>query len=271
MRVLRSSWLVIIASVVVVTLFWFRPGGIDGPRATPVKAEGKGFDHGAFTAVLQKVVGSDGQVDYAALRSDPGGLDRYLGQLAMTSPTSAPHRFKSEDEQLAYYIDAYNAFVLAAVRDLCPIETVQDAYWGNGLFWRVSFIMGGEPITLSDLESSHIRRLKGSDPEVHFALVKGARGFPALPREAYTGVDVRPRLKALGDRVVADPQMLRREGRVLHANELFLWYESDFAPPATTDSPVRDWLQRRAPALVEGDLVKIEHRPFDWTLNGRCL
>ncbi len=264
MQVLRSSWLVLVAGIVVVTLFWFRPGGVEGPRATPVKAEGKGFSHGALTSVLQAVVGVDGMVDYAALRKDPAGLDRYLGQLAATSPTSAPHRFKSEDQQLAYYMNAYNAFVLAAVRDACPIESVQDAYFGGGLFWRVSFEMGGEPVSLSDLESKYVRGVKGSDAEVHFALVKGARDFPALERQAFEGTDVRARLKALGERVVRDPRMVKREGAVLHANELFLMYKSDFA------GDMQDWVKRRVPALVEGDVAKIEYRPFDWSLNGGC-
>lgn len=264
MQILRSSWLVLVAGVVVVTLFWFRPAGVEGPRATPVKAEGTGFSHDGLTAVLGAVVGADGMVDYAALRKDPAGLDRYLGQLAATSPTSAPHRFKSEDDQLAYYINAYNAFVLAAVRDACPIESVQDVYLGGGFFWRVSFEMGGEPVSLSDLESKYVRGVKGSDAEVHFALVKGARGFPGLEPQAFDGTDVRARLKALGDRVVRDPKMVRREGAVLHASELFLMYKSDFA------GGVDDWAKRRIPALVEGDVARIDYDPFDWSLNGGC-
>ncbi len=264
MQILRSSWLVVVASVIVITLFWFRPGGVEGPRATPVAAEGKGFDHGVLTSVLEAVVSAEGAVDYGKLRADRAGLDRYLGQLAATSPSSAPHRFKSEDEQLAYYINAYNAFVLAAVRDHCPIDSVQSTYIVGGIFWRVSFLMGGEPTTLSDLESKHVRRVKGSSAEVHFALVKGAKDYPALERQAFTGTDVRARLKALGDRVAVDPRMIRRDGRVLHANELFLWYQADF------EGDIQTWLKRRVPKLVEGDIVKIEYRPFDWSLNGGC-
>lgn len=264
MQLLRSSWLVIVAAVVVVTLFMFRPGGVEGPRAEPVPATGKGFHHDGLTAVLQAVVAADGSVNYGKLAADRTALDRYLGELAATSPSSAPHRFKSEDDQLAYYINAYNAFVLAAIRDRCPIASVQDAYFGGGFFWRVSFLMGGEPVTLSDLESTHIRGVKGSNAEVHFALVKGGKDFPALAREAYGGADVRPRLKKLGEQVVADPKMVRRDGRVLHANELFRWYQTDF------DRDVQGWVQRRAPKLVEGDIVKIEYRPFDWSLNGTC-
>ena len=52
MQFLRSSWLVLVATLIGVALFWFRPGGIEGPRAEPVAAEGTGFDHSAFDAVL---------------------------------------------------------------------------------------------------------------------------------------------------------------------------------------------------------------------------
>ena len=118
-----------------------------------------------------------------------------------TSPASAPHRFKSEDDRLAYYVNAYNAFVLAVVRDHCPLQDIRSIYLGSGVFWRVSFELGGEPVTLSDLESVHLRGARGSDVEAHFALVKGGKGFPALPRTAYEGADVRERVRGLAQRL----------------------------------------------------------------------
>ncbi len=150
----KQSWLVIVASVLVAILFWFRPGGVTGPRPEPqAPPTPKGFSHAAFTEVLQAVVGADGKVDYGKLVKAPAGLDRYLGQLRTTSPESAPHRFKTQDDRLAYYLNAYNAFVLAGLRDRCPIEKVSSAYLGSGFFWRIAFIMGEEETTLSALES----------------------------------------------------------------------------------------------------------------------
>jgi len=89
---LKASILVPIAAVLMVLLYWFRPGGIDGPRPEPVPVDGKGFSHQLLTDVLQSIVRDDGTIDYGALRKDSKTFDTYLGQLSAVSPASAPHR-----------------------------------------------------------------------------------------------------------------------------------------------------------------------------------
>ncbi len=246
------------AAILAAALFLFRPGGVTGPRAEPVPPPAVGFDHVAFTEVLASVVGDDGLVDYAKLAAERGQLDRYLGLIAETSPGSAPHRFKSEDDRLAYYLNAFNAFVLAAIRDDC--RPVQEQYFGGGFFWRVSFQMGGEPVTLSDLESRYVREVRGSDAVAHLALVKGAKGFPVLRREAYEGATVREEMGALARRLATDPKMIRLDGSTLHASELFQMYQADFR------GGVDEWLKTVAPELVEGKPT-VKYEPLDWSLN----
>jgi len=260
---LRSSWLVIVAALVVGVLFWFRPGGIDGPRPDPVPVDGKGFDHAGLTAVLSAVVSDDGVVDYAALQADPAPLDRYLGQIRAVGPANAPHRFKTAEARLAYYINAYNAFVLAAVRDACPVTDVQTMYAGGGLFWRVDFVMGGDEITLSVLESELIRGVSERDPAIRFALIQGGKGLPILRREAYRPEAVRTELAATAAAALADPRIAERDGDRLVLSGLFQDYAVDFAPDVET------WIAQVRPALVEGGPT-VGYRPFDWSLNGRC-
>jgi len=131
LSLIHSRVIVPFAVILVCVLFWFRPGGIEGPRPDPVQQQGKGFDHSLWTQVLSRIVQPDGSIDYAALRTDSGDFDRYLGMLRGTSPGSAPHRFRSSDDRLAYYLNAYNAFVVAAIRDHCPIKNVQEEYLGG--------------------------------------------------------------------------------------------------------------------------------------------
>lgn len=263
MSILRSSWLIIVAAVIFLVTFWFRPGGVEGPRPAPVEVEGKSFAHDAFTAVLSAVVDGEGRVDYAKLQSDPGPLDRYLGQLRAVGPANAPHRFKTDDDRLAYYLNAYNAFVLAGVRDHCPVESVQGLYAGGGFFWRVSFVTGGEETTLSALQNERIRGLAERNAAVHFALVKGAAGDPPLLQAAYEPEQVQAQLEALSRRVVADPRFVERTGDVLRLSPLFRDYALDFDPS------VSGWIARFAPALAVGE-PKLEYREYDNALNGRC-
>ena len=262
MNLISSRLLIPIAVVIAVTLFWFRPGGVEGPRPDPVAVGGKAFDHSIFSQVLKTVVDSDGHVDYAKLRQDPSTLDRYLGMLRAVSPKSAPHRFRSSDERLAYYINAYNAFVMAAIRDHCPIDNVSSLYFGSGFFWRISFLMGGQEVSLTTIESERIRGVMQRNPIVHLALVKGAKGFLPLGHEAYEGRSLKAQFDSLARRAVDTRHFVHRNGKILELSSLFEWYAADFVD-------TKGWLKGYAPKLVADQPVE-KTLPFDWSLNGHC-
>lgn len=258
-----TKWLVLLAAIVLAVTFWFRPKGIDGPRPEPVAASGKGFEHSGLTAVLEAVVRPDGSVDYAALGRDRVPLDRYLGQLRATSPKNAPHRFKTREDRLAYYLNAYNAFMLSAVRDRCPVSNVNLAYKFGGLFWRVGFLLGDDVVSLSQLEAELISEVKGGDAEVRFAVVKGAKGSAGLGKAAFEGPTLRAQLDALAQRVVRNPDLVQPAGAVLKLSKIFEWYKTDFML-----DPLK-WVTKVAPDLA-ADAKTVEYMPFDWSLNGTC-
>lgn len=265
MQILRSTWLVLLACAIGGVLLWFRPGGVEGPRAPAVAAEGKGFDHADLTAVLSAVVGEDGLVDYGKLQADRAPLDRYLGRLRATSPESAGHRFKGDDDRLAYYLNAFNAFTLAVLRDRCPVENVNTLYPAGGLFWRVSFLMGESEVTLGDVESL-VRAVQARDANVHFGLNKGGRGFAPLPRVAFEGATVRAQLAELARAALALPSIVKAEGNTLTVSKLFEWYAADFGD-------VPGYIERTRPGtLPSGGEGKptVTYAPFDWRLNGQC-
>jgi hypothetical protein len=258
-----TKWLILLAGGALAGSVGVRPKGIDGPRPEPVAPTGKGFEHGGLTTVLSKVARPDGTVDYAALQSDRAALDRYLGQLRAASPKNAPHRFKTREDRLAYYLNAYNAFMLAAVRDHCPLTNVNDVSSMGGLFWRVGFVLGDETVSLSQLESELIAEVKGSDAAVRFAVVKGAKGSAALPQAAYEGATLKAQLDALVQRVVRDPKLVQPAGDAIKLSQIFEWYTIDFQ-----GDPLK-WLKGKAPDIV-GGAKSVEYVPFDWSLNGTC-
>ena len=263
--IIRNKFVVPLAALIFCVLFWFRPGGVEGPRPDGVQVSGKTFDHSDLTAVLKVVVSEDGRVDYSRLRSEPGPLDRYLGQLRTTSPESAPQLFRTHDDKLAYYLNAYNAFVLAAVRDHCPLVSVRDAYVMEGFFWRVSFLMGEKEVTLAALEEKHITPNLQGDPAGFFATVGGARGFVPLQRKAYSPETLKTQLAALTHRVISREDLVKRDGTTLTLSPLFNWEgKHGFVSP-------REWLRQVAPESMRGELTVAEDSlPFDWSLNGEC-
>ena len=226
-------------------------------------AEGKGFSHAELGRILASVVSDDGTVDYGALRTDSAPLDAYLGRLRATSPGSAPHRFNTNDARLAYYLNAFNALVLAGVRDHCPLTSVSEPYWGDGFFWRVSYVLGEAETSLQDIESNLVPQVSRADAGVHFVLNRGASGCPPMPREAFEESTVRERIAAVTAEALRHPACTRREGDVLHVSEVFQWYKLDFLI-----EPL-EWIRRRDATLVQG-VQRIEFTPYDWSLNGRC-
>src|SRR5438067_731657 len=71
-------------------------------------------DSNLLQSVLQKYVLADGTVRYGDLKKDMSPLEQYVKQVAEVSPDSNPELFPSRDAKLAYWIDAYNALVLAS-------------------------------------------------------------------------------------------------------------------------------------------------------------
>ena len=55
------------------------------------------------------------------LAADHEPLDRFVKAMARTSPDSHPDLFPTEDDRLAYWMNAYNALMLARVVSL-PIR-----------------------------------------------------------------------------------------------------------------------------------------------------
>ena len=81
-------------------------------------AEGADPLHVAFDRILDPNV-RDGLVYYRALKSIRGQLDRYVAALNVPAAT---YTGWSKDQQIAFWINAYNAFVLETVIDNYPIR-----------------------------------------------------------------------------------------------------------------------------------------------------
>ncbi|MGE0704775.1 MAG: DUF547 domain-containing protein, partial [Vicinamibacterales bacterium] len=127
-----------------------------------------------FERILDAYV-RDGLVYYRALRSDRSGLDGYVASLANESVSSA-----SRDEQIAFWINAYNAIVLRTVIDNYPIgQRSKDVPEGSirqipGAFDRTEHRVGRQLVTLDQIEQAVLTKFE--DPRVFLALGRGAVG-----------------------------------------------------------------------------------------------
>jgi hypothetical protein len=233
------------------------------------------FSHDDWTAVIERRVDGEGRVDYAGLAGDREALDRYLAALAATSPDSAPEHFPDRDHELAYWLNAYNALVVAAVLER-GVET--PSVWGDGLFGIGFFTvergpLGGRQISLKRLEDD-IVRARYRDPRMHAALNCASLGCPRLPRRAFEGDTLQRELDAAMREFVADPRHVRvdLDARTVWLSKIFDWFAKDFVAferaqrtPAPT---VVDYVNRyRVPAERIPPGLRVRFLAYDKRLN----
>lgn len=234
------------------------------PRPRP--GGGGAFEHGPLARVIAAT--SDGwTVDYLAVGASEE-LAVYLEALATADPAAL-----DAGGQMAFWINAYNASVLAAVAARWPVATVFDI---PGIFTSLRLRVGGRTLTLDDIEHGIARRL--GDPRVHFGLNCGSVGCP--PLRAY-GEDVVAELDANGRRYLADERRgARADGELLLLSRIFQWFGGDFltgmrAPsaaativaalrPARVLPAVRPYLPRPLAGLE-----RVGFLDYDWSVNGR--
>ena len=110
--------------------------------ALAAPAAAGGFDHSTWERVLKARVNAIGEVDYAALKANRN-LDEYIRLLGESSPANRPELFPSRAHQLAYWLNAYNAFVMKGVVDNYPTRSVRDLGALYGFFRRKDYTAGG--------------------------------------------------------------------------------------------------------------------------------
>lgn len=287
--VLACSVALLCAGALGCGLYWsIRPRRLS-PRAE-AELPAAGFEHAPFAALLARFVDGEGRVDYAAWAADPAAsraLESYLANLAAASPRSAPERFEEEGAPLAYWLNAYNACVIAGVLRHWPLRSVQDVRAplelaaGLGFFGTLQFNLGGEWFSLHHLEQGLIR-VEFSDPRIHFLLNCASGGCPRIRPELPSGPDLEARLEVAAREFVNDPRQVQvdHEAQRLRLSAIFVWYESDFLAELTRRGlpPAKRTLARylrdlAAPAL-RAELeraadYRVEALPYDWDLNGQ--
>ena len=83
------------------------------------------FDYAPLNRTLGRVVNAQGRVDYEAVKTD-ADLQAFVDQLAQISPDTHPEFFPSRADSLAFWINAYNACVLAGVSKAYPVSSVTE-------------------------------------------------------------------------------------------------------------------------------------------------
>jgi hypothetical protein len=256
------------------------------PRAQEPAAVSVDPLHKPFDEILDIYV-RDGLVYYYALRQERAKFDRYvqaLGEVGADTVAKWPPA-----RQLAYWINAYNAFVLRTVIDGYPIRGKAPEYPANsirqipGAFEKRTFRAGGRQLTLDALERDVIGGF--NDARALLALSRGAVGGSRLKSEAFTADRLDQQLTTMTSELVTRRVLVQVDpaSNQLSVNPMFSWREALFSRSLADQAPAiyatRSPIERAVLALIDPLIVPTEaeflrknefrmvFHDFDWRLN----
>lgn len=226
----------------------------------------------------------DGYVYYRALKSERARLDGFITSLASASLETA-----SPQEQIAFWLNAYNAIVLRTIVDNYPIaQRTREYPTGSvrqvpGAFERSTHRVAGRSLTLDQIEQTVLPSFH--DPRLFLALGRGAVSSGRLRSEAYAPDRLDEQLGELVAECANRSQCIQIDApqNVIRVSSIFSWRRTEFSDAYADKAKVgfadRSPIERAVLAFVDPKMLnaerdflerntfKMEYMPFDWTLN----
>ncbi|MGF1557990.1 MAG: DUF547 domain-containing protein [Flavobacteriaceae bacterium] len=196
----------------------------------------------------------NGRVDYKAIKNNTAALDDLL---VMAKGISVAK--ENMNEYQAFWINGYNLAVIKGIIDNYPLKSPLDK---AGFFDKTKYDIGGESITLNDIENILLRKNFPKEPRFHFVLVCGGLGCPPIISQAYLPATLNDQLEKQAKLALNDPKFIQVDKGKVKISQIFEWYKSDFE----NDGSVVDYINaHRSEQLPEK--AKVSYYPYDWTLN----
>jgi Protein of unknown function, DUF547 len=227
----------------------------EAPKAT--------VSHETWDILLKKHVRSNGLVDYKGFLADSLQLHQYLEQLS-ANPAA---RLTSQNEQLAYWINAYNAYTIALIIRHYPIKSINDIASkvrvpdGKSVWDVPFFAIGGKSYTLNEIEHQILRK-KFAEPRIHFAINCASISCPNLRAEAFTANLLEKQLNEQAIAFVNDLAKNKLAKDKAQISSIFQWFNADFA----NQKPLYQFLNQysKIPLTANTQIMYLE---YDWSLN----
>ncbi len=213
------------------------------PVATyAVAATGPVVDHSSYDRLLKKYVTDKGLVNYKGFKADEKEFNQYLALLSKNPPAAN----WSKNEQMAYWINAYNAYTIRLILDHYPVQSIKDI--GSSIQipfvttpWAAKFFsIGSEQMSLDNIEHGTLRK-KYDDPRIHFALVCASMSCARLRNEAYTAAKLESQLDDQGRDFVNNPAKNKVGKQNAQLSRYFDWYKGDWTKNGQS---VAKWVNR---------------------------
>ncbi len=201
-------------------------------------AQAAAFDHShaTWSALLKKHVvlidgGRGSQLRYAGMAADRAVLKACTDTFSAVS--AAAFNTFSKPQQMAFLINAYNAFTVELILTRYPkLASIRDLGSLLSNPWKPKFIkLLGTEMSLDNIEHDTLRA-KGryDDPRIHFAVNCASVGCPMLREEAFVAERLDAQLDEQTRRFIGDRSRNRfnSSSGKLELSKIFDWYGDDF-------------------------------------------
>lgn len=250
----------------------------------PVQAEPFDHEHATWNLLVKNNVHwnlnrTASLVNYAGFQKTHDFLKRYLFSLSAVTRTEFD-TFRRE-QQLAFLINAYNAFTVELILTEYPeVTSIKEL---GSLFsspWkRKFFLLLGESQNLDGIEHELIRGSgRYDEPLIHFAVNCASIGCPALLDEAFVAEKLDQQLLESTERFLSDRSRNRFDARTgtLEISSIFDWYAEDFSKGWRGYDSLHDFFRTHADWITDDAesveklreaALRIEFLDYDWSLN----
>lgn len=225
-------------------------------------SDSKPVSHDTWTELLRKHVDSTGGVNYQGFIADSIRLNEYLSTLENALPNN---KNWTRNEQLAYWINTYNAFTIRLIIRHYPIKSIKDIKSGlpfvNSV-WDIEFIRIEDAVLDLTAIEHDILREQFDEPRIHFAIVCASVSCPKLLNEAYVADRIEEQLESAAFDFINDSTRNNFEDGNAELSKIFDWFEGDFESNGRLVEYLNRYLEKPLNEDVEMDFLN-----YDWSLN----
>lgn len=249
-----------------------------GDRSSKVVDPSKAVNYDSYADVLDRYVSDEGLVAYQQLQSNRQALDKFNSSLGSVAPDT--FLSWSKNEQIAFLMNAYNSYTLAAIIDEDPLEdSIRDI---SRVWKKEQYQVVGQNKSLDGIEHGTLRK-DYDEPRLHAALVCAAMSCPPLRNEPYRGNNLDAQLDEQVTSWIGDPQRglnIDRQNNTVSISKIFDWYGQDWIPSYGVDEGftgnekqkavlnfISNYVSSEDAEYLKAGNYRVQYLDYDWSLN----
>lgn len=211
-------------------------------------------NHDTWDTLLKRHVSPDGVVNYPGFIADLAVLEEYIESLEQSVQSI---NSQSKQEQLAYWINAYNACTVKLICDNLPLKSIKDIKRP----WKQTVLKSKDKSwTLDEIEHSILRNY--NEPRIHFAINCASKSCPILANQAYNADTIDTQLNKAAERFFNDTTKNQYTAERIFLSRIFLWFKKDFGDTEQLIALINNATGQNIPSNIA-----ISYLSYDWSLN----